>query len=83
MGSWNQTQRQKKVYDKDMALLSILVATVLLILFLVFSGSSFSPFNKSAVKPKEVQSSATEAVEKTLENAKLEQSQVKNIDEMK
>lgn len=61
-----------------MAIVGILITILLLIL--VFLFSPLSPLGKSAVNTKNVEQNATEAVEKTLENAKLENTQIRNID---
>jgi hypothetical protein len=63
-----------------MGLLGLLIAAVLFILYLVFSNTPLSPFNDSKFTPKGIQDSAQSAMDKTLENYKLEQNQTKSID---
>ena len=62
-----------------MALLGVLIATLIVILLIVFANPLFHSADKAPLEPKKIENNATDAVEKSLERSKLEQSQVQNI----
>ncbi|MBI2019917.1 hypothetical protein HYS94_00655 [Candidatus Daviesbacteria bacterium] len=64
-----------------MGLLAILVTTLIIILLLVFSNSTLSPFNSSSTSnPKNIENRAKDAVNAANEKLKIEQNQTKNLD---
>lgn len=65
-----------------MGLISLLAATIIIILLLVFAGSTLSPFNfrLSSTNPKNIENRAKDAVNSTNEKARFEYNQTKNLD---
>lgn len=63
-----------------MGIVGVLVTIIILIIVLVFSNSFVLPLNKPEVKPSNIEESAQSAVDKTLENYKLEQEQTKKLE---
>lgn len=63
-----------------MGLLGLLAAVLIVLLLLIFSNSSLSPFNVSPEDAQNIRTKAQDAVNSEAENARLEQNQIRNID---
>ena len=65
-----------------MGLISLLAATIIIILLLVFAGSPLSPFNSRLLptNPQNIENKARDAVNSINEKARFEYDQTKNLD---
>jgi len=65
-----------------MALIGVLIATLVILFLIIFYNPFFSGTknNPAPLEPKKIENSAEDAVNKAIDNKKLEQNQVKNID---
>lgn len=65
-----------------MGLISLLAAALIIILLLVFAGSTLSPFNSRFLpsNPKNIENKARDAVDSINEKSRLELDQTKNFD---
>lgn len=64
-----------------MGLLGLLGAILIVLLLMIFSNSNLSPFNIAPPDSQNVQSKAQKAADETAEKAKIEQDQIKSIDQ--
>lgn len=64
-----------------MGLIGVLIAVVVLICIFVFTYFSNSPSTLTPEKSQKIQNEALEVMDSTTEKAKLEQDQIKNIDQ--
>ena len=65
-----------------MALIGVLIATLIILLLIVFYNPFFAKTenNTPPLQPKVIQNNATEAVDKSTDNKKLESEMIKSID---
>ncbi len=65
-----------------MALIGVLIATLIVLLLIVFYNPFFAKTNTSGppLEPKKIQNSAESAVNKAIDNKKTENDSIKNID---
>lgn len=64
-----------------MALIGVLIATLIILLLIVFYNPFFAKTNTSGppLEPKKIENSATDAVDNATENKKMESDQINKI----
>lgn len=64
-----------------MALIGVLIATLIILLLIVFYNPFFAKTeNNTPLEPNVIQNNATDAVDKSTDNKRLESEMIKNID---